>query len=230
MRIFFLAFLLMVTTQSCFNNLTEMEVLAEGVHKIEIKEVLDGTQYIYFKAIEDDEEYWYATMKTEIKVGETYYYKDPLEMPNFTSKELNKTFETIYFLNNISTSANFEQAEDKMKAAHAGAQNEKSEIKIEPLEGAITIAELYANKEKYAGNKVTVKGQVVKFNSGIMDMCWTHLQDGTEHEGKFDLTFTGLDEYKVGDVVVIEGVVAIDKDFGAGYKYELIVEKSVTKK
>jgi len=231
MRLFFIAFLLMATTQSCFNNLVEMEVLAEGVHKIEVKEVVEGAQYVYFRAIEDDEEYWYSTLKAEVKVGETYYYKDPLEMPNFKSKELDRTFEMIYFLNSISSSPDFKKPEEDIKSAHAGNQNQKaSEIKIEPLEGAITISELYANKEKYAGKKVIVKGQVVKFNSGIMNMNWTHLQDGTEHEGNFDLTVTGLENYNVGDVVAIEGVVALDKDFGAGYTYELIVEKAVTKK
>ena len=57
-----------------------------------------------------------------------------------------------------------------------------------------------------------------------MGSNWVHIQDGSSEE-KFDLTITTSEKVKVGDVVTFEGTVAVDKDFGAGYKYEILVEQ-----
>jgi hypothetical protein len=65
----------------------------------------------------------------------------------------------------------------------------------------------------------------VKFNGGIMGRNWVHLRDGSGTAGKDnDVTVTTADEVAVGDVVVAKGVVRVDKDFGAGYAYPVIVE------
>ena len=74
---------------------------------------------------------------------------------------------------------------------------------------------------------VTVRGQVVKVNMDIMDRNWVHLVDGTKGTDKSDLTFTTLELVKVGDTVVFKGVLAIGREFGAGYVYPLIVEEAV---
>ena len=57
-----------------------------------------------------------------------------------------------------------------------------------------------------------------------MNKNWVHLQDGTKDGTNFDLTITTLDSVKAGDIVVFEGKVTLDKDFGAGYFYEVILE------
>ena len=75
-----------------------------------------------------------------------------------------------------------------------------------------------------------IKGEVTKFASGIMGKNWSHFQDGTSHEGLYDLMITTQEQVLVGDVVIFEGTVAIDKDFGAGYFYPVIVEAAVIKK
>jgi hypothetical protein len=53
--------------------------------------------------------------------------------------------------------------------------------------------------------------------------------DGTKGENRSDLTFTTNDVVKVGDTVTFEGVLALDREFGAGYVYPLIVENAVVK-
>ena len=60
----------------------------------------------------------------------------------------------------------------------------------------------------------------------IMGKNWLHLQDGTGNpmKNQHDLVVTTLEEPKEGEVVTIEGVLAADRDFGAGYKYAVIVE------
>ncbi|MCB9248235.1 MAG: hypothetical protein H6613_06675 [Ignavibacteriales bacterium] len=53
-----------------------------------------------------------------------------------------------------------------------------------------------------------------------------HLQDGTKFGESVDITVTSDQPVKVGDTIVIEGTVALDKDFGAGYFYDVIVENA----
>ena len=49
-------------------------------------------------------------------------------------------------------------------------------------------------------------------------------------QNRHDLVVTTLDEPKEGEVVTIEGVLAANRDFGAGYKYEVIVEDARVEK
>ena len=109
--------------------------------------------------------------------------------------------------------------------AHSGdATTGKEDIKIDPVEGCITIADLFSNKTKYSGETVRVRGKITKINPEIMGKNWIHLQDGTEFEGSFDLTATTEQQFTIGLIVTIEGKVAIDKDFGYGYSYAVIIE------
>ena len=67
---------------------------------------------------------------------------------------------------------------------------------------------------------------MVKFNANILGTNWIHIQDGTGEKGMNDLTVTSSQRVKVGDTVVIRGRVTVEKDFGAGYKYDVIVENA----
>ena len=91
-------------------------------------------------------------------------------------------------------------------------------------EGGITIGELFSNKDSYANKTVLIKGQVTKVNRAIMGKNWVHLQDGTSGSGNYDLTITTQDEVSPGDVVTFEGKIALNKDFGAGYAYDVLME------
>ena len=74
-----------------------------------------------------------------------------------------------------------------------------------------------------------MRGKVVKFSPQIMGKNWIHVQDGTGAAGTNDLTVTTLDEAKVGDTVLVTGKITLNKDFGMGYKYDLIIEDGKVK-
>jgi len=96
-----------------------------------------------------------------------------------------------------------------------------------------TVADLHQDKEKLAGQVVRVQGKVVKVNNGIMDRNFLHVQDGTGDKDKStnDLSVTSKQTALVGDQVTITGRVTLNKDFGAGYLYPLLVEEaSITTK
>ena len=90
----------------------------------------------------------------------------------------------------------------------------------------VKVEEVFAKKEALNGKKITVKGEVVKFNSSIMGKNWVHIKDGSGKPGTNDLTATTNDTANVGDKVVVTGTLAVGKDFGAGYKYEAIMEEA----
>ena len=219
---------------SCNTGSKEKEGNESGLHKAIVQEVLHVREYTYLRVLENGQEKWIAAPITAAETGKTYYYGKTMEMKNFESKDLNKTFPTIYFVEKIS------ETEADAKLPLAPAPNnvnpntvsqeatkpviEKKSVNIEKEGAGITLAELFKNKESYQNKVVTVKGEVTKFNPAIMKTNWIHLQDGTDFNGEFDLTATTSAELKVGDVVTLKGKVTLNKDFGAGYFYTIILE------
>ena len=102
---------------------------------------------------------------------------------------------------------------------------------IAKADGGKTVAEIYAGKDALAGTKVTVRGKVVKSNSGIMGRDWLHVRDGSGADGTSDLTVTtnSTPLPKVGDTVLVTGTVVLNKDFGMGYQYPVMLESAEVK-
>ncbi len=98
---------------------------------------------------------------------------------------------------------------------------------IAQAEGGKTVAEVFAGKDALAGQSVTVRGKVVKVNSGILGTNWVHVRDGSGGDGTNDLTVTTPGTVpNVGDTVLVVGTVGLNKDFGMGYAYDVIVENA----
>ena len=97
---------------------------------------------------------------------------------------------------------------------------------IEKAANGVTVAELFATKEQLAGQPVTLRGKVVKVNAGIMGTNWLHVRDGSGEEGANNITITTGQMADVGDVVLVTGVLTVDKDFGMGYEYDAIIENA----
>ncbi|MBL7779641.1 MAG: SH3-like domain-containing protein [Saprospiraceae bacterium] len=194
-------------------------------HKIVAAEALNTDKYTYIRVQENDEEYWIAIAKRDIKVGNTYFYRGGLMKKNFQSKEFNRIFETVYLVGDFwEEGAASTAAAGGIPPASASLEPPKN---LTPAPGAIKISELVAHLSKYDGKTVKITGKCVKVNPMIMGKNWIHLQDGS---GKnLDLTVTTTDMVQLGDIVTLQGTLALNKDFGAGYRYEYIVEGAVLK-
>jgi transcriptional regulator with PAS, ATPase and Fis domain len=203
-----------------------MEPAAVEMHTVVAKDVIQTSGYTYLLLTENGKDYWAAVTRFEAVKGKTYYYKSGMEMQNFKSKELNRVFESIQFIMELSDQPITEKKAEALTTKGRQSLEKVDGIKVEPVSGAVKLADLFANKANYAGKKVKVTGQVVKFSAEIMSKNWVHLQDGSESNGSYDLTITTLDTVAVGSVVTLEGVLAVDKDFGYGYKYDVILEDS----
>ncbi len=189
---------------------------SKETHKVVAKEIEKAGGYVYVKVSENEEEYWIAIPNTNLEIGQTYYYDGGTKMTNFKSNELNKTFDEVIFVEALRGHAD---KSPKVKAV-------KTLGLIEQPQGGITIKELLENASSYSGKDVFVKGKVVKVNNGILDRNWVHISDGTTFEDKSRLTFTTNEIVKIDDVVTFKGVVTLDKDFGYGYVYPVLVEKA----
>lgn len=234
---------LMTMTYGCQSNNSNATTTEPGVHKCIALEKINTTNYTYLLVNENGAEIWLAFPLAEIKIGETYYYANEMLMNNFESKELQRTFEKVYFISGVSLEPPSKQvaanphhmnpqpiAESNPHTGNAVIKTQKEEVKIEQAKTGISIKELYAKKETYAGKKVTLKGKVIKFSAEIMGKNWIHLQDGTDFKGTFDLTVTTQETLKIGDVITVEGTIVLNKDFGSGYHYDVLMEDAVVKK
>lgn len=89
-----------------------------------------------------------------------------------------------------------------------------------------SVAALHSEKTALAGQLVQLKGKVVKVNNGIMGRNFVHVQDGTGDADSNKLIVTSKDTAGVGQTVNVTGRVGVNRDFGSGYTYPLLVEEA----
>jgi len=210
--------------QASYSKISNAQVKnASNVHKIVVNEFLDGGSYAYINVSEGSDNYWMAIGKMPVNVGETYYYEGGIIMKDFESKQLKKTFDFITFVDGIRKT---EVAVSKKGSTSVKEDVVKDElIKIETPANGISLGKLFSTKESLVKKPVIVRGKVIKVNNGIMDKNWVHISDGTQFESKKSLTVTTLENVKVGDIVTFKGILILDKDFGQGYVYDILLEE-----
>jgi hypothetical protein len=113
-------------------------------------------------------------------------------------------------------------------ASGAAPAGQPADITVAAVEPGQDIAYVYANKDSLSGQTISLRGKVVKYNDGIMGRNWVHLRDGSGDpaDGSNDLTVTTDDATAVGQTVVVTGTVILDKDFGAGYSFPVMMEEA----
>jgi len=200
-------------------------------HHVVVKEVLQTSKYTYLFVSENNKEFWIAVRRLDAKVGDDVYYQQALPMQNFKSKELDRVFESVLFIQGNTSTPPTADAIKMMGAKKMPPKVDKriAGIKVQMANGGISIAEVFKNKDKYEGKKVKISGQVVKVNNGIMGKNWIHIQDGTSNNDDYDLTLTTQNKANKGDIITIEGTVYLKKEFGSGYSYDLIIEEASIK-
>lgn len=231
MRFFIVLLLGVVTMTSCVKKKKEAVQpidTSSMMHAVTVNKTIQASAYTYLQVNEGDLQYWIAVNKMEPVPDQTYYFGNSMEMKDFKSNDLDTVFASVFFVEDLSTS-NKPVASNPHGQTGRKVIDQDETISIAPADGGITVATLFADKADYAGKEVLVRGKVVKVNNGIMDRNWVHIQDGTGVDGKYDLTLTTNETVAVGDTVTMQGKVAVDKDFGAGYFYDVIIESAVVK-
>lgn len=176
------------------------------LHKVEVVEIIQTKNYTYIQVAENNEKRWIASpLIDDAKIGATYYYQGDLLMKNFNSKELNRTFESVTFVEGLVPEQIYSNGQY-------------------PVKGGTTITDLFNNKDMYDGQIIKVRGKVTKFNENILSKNWIHLDDGTNILGKKDFVVTSQSAVQVGDIVTFQGKISKHVDLGHGYKFEVLME------
>jgi len=177
---------------------------------------------------------WAAVPAAEIPEGSSVTLKSGSLMKNFLSKSLIRRFDQIYFTGGLlierqedtpNTVTNPHHAISQGHTEAADAQLDYAGIRV-PLE-VIDIQSLLADPAAYTGKQVTIMGRIAKFTPDILDYNWIHLRDGSSSEA--DVAATTKERAAVGDTVILTGTVAQHRDFGFGYKYDVLIEDAVLK-
>ncbi|MCB9540387.1 MAG: nucleotide-binding protein [Myxococcales bacterium] len=227
-------------------------VKADGQLTGTVQEAMNVAGYTYLKLSTPAGEKWAAVDQTQATVGSAVTVVEATEMRNFHSKTLDRTFESIYF-GRLAPGGAVAAAPGSQPAApgsqpggalppghpptsqpagaaggHAKPEAPAAGVTLTTPrpEGVDDIATLWSKKGELAGKPVKVHGKVTKFSPGIMGRNWVHVQDGTGDaaQNTHDLTLTTAEQVSVGQELTFEGTAQIDKDFGAGYRYGLIIE------
>jgi len=203
-------------------------------HTAKVLETMSSAGYTYIRVEEKDKTFWIALPQTPVKVGEQISFYEQMLMENFTSRTLNRTFDKILFVEGINKGAELPTNDQSRPSPNK--QSPKQDINPPPNEnlgkpvGRYTVKEIFEKKAELVEKVIEIKGKVTKTSMQIMGRDWIHIEDGTgtsqENNSKiiFRTTQGGIN---IGDEVIAKGVLYLNKDFGYGYFYPLIVENAV---
>ena len=199
-----------------------------------VVETMDAAGYTYVLLDIGKQKLWVAAPQFAVKVGDSLAVADAMPMSHFRSQTLKRDFEMVYFTGSVKLNGKApgfrgggepsELPKDHPPIKGLAATQTLSFSDIKKAEGGKSIAEIYAEKMQLKGKPVKVRGKVVKYNPEVMGKNLLHIQDGTGNADTKDLTVTTSVKTKVGDTVLVTGTVSIDRDFGGGYQYGLILE------
>ncbi len=200
-----------------------------GTKKIQgkVTDVIDVTSYTYVEVDTGSEKIWAAAPTTKVKTGDTVSFSTKMPMEDFYSDSINRNFPLIYFINGFITDTNKVPSLNN-PSPHAKINQVRQTLKgIERVNDGKTIAEVHAEKDSLNGKTIRIRGQVTRFAAQVMGKNWLHIQDSSGFE---DITITTDKTVAVGDIVIVEGKLELDKDFSYGYIYPVILQDAnVTK-
>lgn len=197
-------------------------------------ETMDAAGYTYVQVDSGTEKIWAAAPAFAVAVGDSVVVPEGMPMNNYHSKTLDRDFPVVYFVDsvlNASAPATPSAAGATMPEGHpatnaAAAPAEVDLSNIAKADGGLSVGDIFTDKTNLSGKEVVLRGKVVKFSPQIMGKNWLHVQDGSGDAtaGTHDLTVTTSITAQVGDTVLISGPLTLDKDFGYGYQYDVIIE------
>ncbi len=194
-----------------------------------VAETMESGGYVYMK-LEDGQ--WIAANYFPVAKGDKIQYSGAMEMNNFHSSTLDRTFESILFVSAAGPVNGAEAGDADMPAsAHGGMggaalANAPAPGEVKALDGGKTVAAIYAESGQLKGQVVELNAKVVKVSDNIMGKNWVTLQDGTGTEPADRLMATTQETVEPGALVTVKGTVNTDVNLGYGYLYKVLLEEA----
>lgn len=197
-----------------------------------VAETIQAGGYVYIKL--EEQGVWIAANNFAVSKGDNIQYSGGAEMRNFTSKTLERTFESIFFVQNAFVVG---ENEGKMRSAAAGRKAEGMTTRpalaaapaageITPLKEGKTVADVLSEYASLKDQQVKVNARVIKVSKNILGKNWITLQDGTGIAPDHKLVATSSEAPSKGDLVIVTATVKTDIDIGSGYKYKVLLEEA----
>ena len=141
-----------------------------------VLETIDATNYTYINIDEGGNKYWIAAPHMSVDKGARVNFTEQLEMTDFTSKTLDRTFDRLKFVGKVHIESSSEGTAVETTADAPTAMpdiKEHATIAVPPeytYEDAqkMTIEEMYSKNDELKGKPVEVSGEVIKVNENIM--------------------------------------------------------------
>lgn len=200
---------------------------AAGVHG-RVLEVIQVTAYTYLRLARGTEDVWAAVSKAEVAPGTDVQVSGALLMTNFTSKELGRTFSSIYFGHLASGPAT------ERPSGHPNFNGDAAPAvpvaASKKAEGGYQVSEIYEKRAALSGKKVRVRGTVVRVTENVMGTNFVHLRDGSgsaEAENHDLVLKVAESPPSAGQEALFEGTAQSDVNLGADYSYKVLVADAV---
>jgi len=194
---------------------------AGDVFEGKVVDVIHGGGYTYLQIDDTKKQYWVAVEGTKVEKGTEVRFTEELRAKNFESKALNRKFDEVVFASNLQYRTN---VPEKGNLELINEQVKESPYK---QKDTMSVKEAWEKRASLKDKTIAIRGKVVKASPNIIGRNWIHIQDGTGEGSEVGrIVFTSKELPKVGDIVTAKGVVSVDKDFGSGYFYKIIVENA----
>lgn len=212
----------------------------QGIYYGKILEIKDAMGYKYLKINEEGKELWVAIANAPVAVGDKIGYDKRTIMHNFESKTLGKTFKEIIFASDVYLPQKVQQPKSmkKMLELHNKNPHNNTGTGISPTtdekpaqafvkKDMYTVEEVHMWRNYLKDQIISLEGTISKVSRNIMKRDWIHVGDGTGDKKNLtdDLVFTATStKVKAGGKVLAKGKVIVNKDFGYGYFYKVLIQ------
>jgi len=200
-----------------------------GLTVATVAETIEAGGYVYLRLEEQD--IWIAAAAFAVSVGDQIKYGKGMEMKDFYSKALERTFESVFFIQNASLLSEDAAQEhkghgsDDVQGMGAAPVQTPAAGPVTALTEGKTVASIFAESSQLDGQVVSLNARVIKVSKNIMGKNWITLQDGTGTEPDNQLKATSEQAPLKGDVLIAKGIVRANVDIGSGYKYKVLLEE-----
>ncbi|MBL9135353.1 MAG: hypothetical protein JNK85_05775 [Verrucomicrobiales bacterium] len=222
-----------------------------------VVETMDAGGYTYVLVEHGQEKTWVASRAFTVNAGDEVQVPGGWVMKDFQSTTLDRKFEWILFAPRVAnpnrptvapaeTQVASTSGTPALPSGHpplsddgsiGGAYQHPSIASapvaipknLQPPQGGQKVAEYLKDPKKYTGRMVAIRGVVVKYSEHILGRNWLHVRDGSGPDGSSDVVITTKQEAAPGDLVTARGKLHRDRDFGAGYRFAVLVEDAEVK-
>lgn len=203
-----------------------------------VAEILQVPNYTYLRLKTSAGEDWAAVATTtNVTTGQTVTIDVQTRMQGFTSKTLNRTFDSIAF-GALGSSGGQPVPVDENAALPSGhptiggqpsspAEAVAKAIDATRLADALPmrVADVYSERQMLNGRAVRLSGTVSRVTD-IAGVHYAHLKDGSgsANDKTDDLFIISTQPLQADARVTVQGVVVLEKDVGMGTKFPVALE------